>query len=271
VPEEIIGELRGLNVPFFRSPERGLRALARVTEFANRRAAPPSIQSVPSGKRLAPGTIPEYRAKQLLAEIGVAVPNGAFVTDVAEAKAAAQRVGYPVAIKAQSPALSHKSDVGGVILGLADEAVLAAGWDKLHRDIGSARADLRLEGVLVEAMARPGVELILGARNDADWGPVLVIGLGGVFAEALHDVRVLPANLTPAVIADELLRLKGAALLRAFRGAPARDVAAVAQMAARLGAFMQARPEVAEVDINPVIAYGEGEGAVALDALMVVR
>jgi acetate---CoA ligase (ADP-forming) len=156
-------------------------------------------------------------------------------------------------------------------LRLGDEAALAAGWDKLHADIAKARPDIRLDGVLIEAMARPGVELILGARNDPGWGPVLVIGLGGVFAEALHDVRVLPPNLDAAAIVDELTRLKGATLLQAFRGAPARDVAAVADMAAKLGAFMRAHPEVAEVDLNPVVAYAQGEGAIALDALIVAR
>jgi acyl-CoA synthetase (NDP forming) len=271
VPGEVIGELRGLNVPFFRSPERGLRALARVTEFANRRPVPAGTQTPRIGKKLPAGTIPEYEAKQILAQTGVAIPKGAFVTNLADARAAAQHIGYPVALKAQAPALSHKSDVGGVVLGLADEAALAAGWDKLHTDVVTTRPDLRLDGVLVETMARPGIELILGARNDPDWGAVVVIGLGGIFAEALHDVRVLPANLDAAAIADEMLRLEGAALLRAFRGAPARDISAAAEMAANLGAFMLAHPEIAEVDINPVVVYGEGEGAVALDALMVAR
>ena len=102
-----------------------------------------------------------------------------------------------------------------MVLRLADDAALAAGWAKLHADIAKARPDLKLDGVLVEAMAKPGVELILGARNDKDWGPVLVVGLGGVFAEALHDVRVLPPDLAPAdVIAEELGKLKGAALAR---------------------------------------------------------
>jgi len=113
--------------------------------------------------------------------------------------------------------------------------------------------------------------LILGARNDPDWGLVLVIGLGGVFAEALHDVRVLPPDLDAAAVAQELGQSKGAALLKAFRGAPARDVGAVAEMAVKLAAFMRAHPEVAEVDLNPVMVYAQGEGAVALDALIVAR
>jgi acyl-CoA synthetase (NDP forming) len=97
------------------------------------------------------------------------------------------------------------------------------------------------------------------------------VGLGGVFAEALHDVRVLPPDLDADAIADELQKLKGAALLGAFRGQKARDVRAAAEMAARLGAFVLAHPEIAEIDINPVVVYAAGDGAVALDALIVAR
>jgi acyl-CoA synthetase (NDP forming) len=97
------------------------------------------------------------------------------------------------------------------------------------------------------------------------------MGLGGIFAEALHDVRVLPPDLDPAGIEQELCRLKGAALLGAFRGRAARDVAAAAEMAAKLGVFVRAHPEIAEIDVNPVMVHAAGEGAVALDALIVVR
>jgi len=258
-------------VPFLRSPGRALRALAQVTEFARRRP-PGAAAPVPhAAKALPSGTIPEYRAKALLAEAGIAVPPGALAGTLDEAKAAAARLGYPVALKAQAAALAHKSDAGGVVLDLVDDAALAAGWAKLHADIARARPGLALDGVLVEAMARPGVELILGARNDADWGPVLVVGLGGVFAEALHDVRVLPPDLDRDAIAEAMLKLKGAALLGAFRGKSARDVGAAAAMAARLGTFVRAHPEIAEIDVNPVVVYGTGEGAMALDALIVVR
>jgi len=272
VVDDVISEFRELGVPYLRSPERALRALARVTEFAARRQPTPGRGPVArAGTRLPTGVIPEHAAKTLLAAAGIAVPNGALVADLAAARRVAAASGYPVALKAQAAALSHKSDAGGVVLGLADEHALAQGWAKLHADIARARPALVLDGVLVEAMARPGLELILGARGDPDWGPVLVIGLGGVLAEAINDVRVLPADLEPAAIVDELLRLKGARLLARFRGAPPRDVAAAADIASKLGAFMLAHPEVAEIDINPVVVYAQGEGAVALDALIVTR
>ncbi|MGE5148104.1 MAG: acetate--CoA ligase family protein [Candidatus Eiseniibacteriota bacterium] len=271
VPAEIVETVRALGVPFLRSPERALRALARVTDFARRRPAATKPTAPRAAKALPSGTIPEYAAKALLAEAGIAVPRGALAKTLSEAKAAAGSVGYPVALKAQAAALSHKSDAGGVVLNLKDERELEAGWAKLHADVARARPGMALDGVLVEGMARPGVELILGARNDPDWGPVLVVGLGGIFAEALHDVLVLPPDLDADAIADEMRKLKGAALLGAFRGQKARDVEAAAAMAAKLGAFVRAHPEIAEIDVNPVAVYPAGEGALALDALIVVR
>ncbi len=150
VPADMIAELRALSVPFFRSPERALRALARVTEFAGRHPAASDRAAPPPNKKLPAGTIPEYLSKQFLADAGIAVPNGAFVTNLADAKAAARRIGYPVALKAQAAALAHKSDAGGVVLRLDDDAALATGWEKLNADVAAARPGLRLDGVLVE-------------------------------------------------------------------------------------------------------------------------
>jgi acyl-CoA synthetase (NDP forming) len=270
VAPAIIARLRGLNVPFFRSPERALRALARL---AGLRAPQSSVRAAVgrAGERLPAGMIPEYVAKRLLAETGIPVPPAELASSLPDARLAAARIGYPVALKAQSALLAHKSDAGGVVLALADDAALAVGWHKLAADIAARRPDLRLDGVLVEAMARPGVELIMGVRGDPDWGPVLVVGLGGVWAEVLGDVRLMPGDLDAAAIAVELGRLKAAPLLTGLRGAPARDLGAVAEIAARLGRFAAAHPEIAEIDINPLVVYPEHEGAIAVDALIVAR
>ena len=271
VAPEIIAELRNLGVPFFRSPERALRALARLAAVRAPQPALPAPAAAPAGERLPSGVIPEYAAKKILADAGIPVPRAALAKDLNDAQRAATQIGYPVVLKAQSAALSHKSDVGGVVLGIADDASLANAWRKLHADIANARPDLQLDGILVEAMARPGVELILGARNDPDWGPSLTVGLGGVWTEALRDVRVMPALLAPSAIADELRKLKGAVLLTGYRGKPALDLDAVADIAAKLGPIRSAHPEVAEIDINPLVVYPRGEGAIAVDALIVAR
>jgi acyl-CoA synthetase (NDP forming) len=270
VAPAIIAKLRSLDVPFFRSPERALRALARL---AGLRAPRPSVRPAVgrASERLPAGVIPEYVAKRFLAEAGIPVPSAELVSGLPEARRAATRIGYPVGLKAQSPLLAHKSDAGGVVLGLADDDALAAGWHKLHADIAAMHPDLRLDGILVEAMARPGLELIMGVRGDPDWGPVLVVGLGGVWAELLRDVRMLPPDLDTAAIVAELGKLKAAPLMTGLRGAPARDLGAVAEIASRLGRFAAAHPEIAEIDINPLIVYPDHEGAIAVDALIVAR
>jgi acyl-CoA synthetase (NDP forming) len=271
---EIVARLRNLGVPFFRSPERAIRALARLAGLRPPQSGDPVHALVGVGgvgPRLPAGVIPEYAAKRLLAGAGIPVPRSELVSDLPEAQRAAARVNYPVVLKAQSPALAHKSDAGGVVLGLADEAALVAGWTRLHADIAKARPGLRLDGVLVEAMVRPGLELIVGVRNDPDWGPVLLVGLGGVWAEALGDVRVLLPDLEPAAIISELHKLKAAPLLTGFRGTTALDLGAVADIASRLGRFAIAHPEIAEIDVNPLVVYPEQDGAVAVDALIVAR
>jgi acetate---CoA ligase (ADP-forming) len=271
VPAEITGGFRQLDIPFFRSPERALRAVARISHVSEPGAValPPHAPS--QAERLRPGTLPEYLAKQFLSDFGFPVPQGELARDIDAAVAVAARIGFPVAFKAQSPDLSHKSDAGGVVLGIRDQAELAAAWTKLHDDVARSRPGLALDGVLVEAMAAKGFELILGARNDRDWGPVLVIGLGGVWTEALGDIRVLPPRLAPERIAGEFRKLRGARLLSGFRGSPPVDVKAAVDVAARLGAFIIAHPEIAEIDLNPVVLHAEGKRVVVLDAVIEVN
>ena len=269
VPPEYIDGLREIGVTYFPSPDRAFRALRHMGRFAERdfeRAdAPPVALDLPSG------VIPEYRAKELLAPAGIPFPAGGFAASVEEAKAVANRVGYPVAIKAQATALSHKSDAGGVILNIADDAALNAAWERLYGNVAAYDAGIALDGAQVEAMGKRGVELIIGARNDPDWGPVILAGFGGVTAELLHDVRLLPVDLTHDAIVAELRQLKQGALLNGYRGSPALDVDAVAKLIAGLGRVLSGTPSIREIDLNPVVVYPKGEGVVALDALILAQ
>jgi acyl-CoA synthetase (NDP forming) len=266
-----IHQLRALGVPFFPSTERAFRALAHVTAHAARLATAPTKPSTPPQPQttLPSGVIPEYKSKQILAGLGIRVPAGELATTPEHAQTIAARIGYPVVLKAQAAALSHKSDAGGVALKLQNAEAVRSAWDKMHADIARAVPGLALDGILVETMGQWGTELIVGARHDPEWGPVLLVGLGGVLAEALGDSRLIVPGLSPEAVAAELLQLKSAALLRGFRGSPELDVAAVADIVVRLGEFVTANPSVREVDINPVIVYPKGQGAVALDALIV--
>ena len=266
VPGDYIARLRAIGVPYFPSPDRAFRALGHLLRHAARDFT--AAEAAPVTLDLPGGVIPEYRAKELLAPVGIPFPAGGFAADVAEAQAIASRVGYPVAIKAQAAALSHKSDAGGVILNIADDDALAEAWERLFANVAAYDASIALDGAQVEAMGKRGVELIVGARNDPEWGPVILAGFGGVTAELLHDVRLLAVDLTPDAIVAELRALKQGALFDGYRGSPALDVEAVAALIAGLGRVLIGSPAIREIDLNPVVVYPKGEGVVALDALI---
>jgi acyl-CoA synthetase (NDP forming) len=270
VPPEYVERLRALNVAYFPSPDRAVRALARLGCWKGALLASPTPQRTknPAFAGLA-GMIPEWRAKAALASIGIPFPQGALATTFKEAAAIAARIGYPIAIKAQSAELAHKSDVGGVIVGLRDEAALAQEWTKLANNLGGSRPGLALDGVLIEAMGAPGVELIVGGRNDPQWGPVVLVGFGGVQAEILKDSRLLAPDMNDSEILAELDRLKSASLLEGFRGSSRLDVEAVVRIVRAVGFLLLDEPSVREIDLNPVVIYPRGEGAVALDAFIV--
>lgn len=272
VPDRYIRELRSSGVTYLPSPDRALRAVARLAASATRTPLQEPAPAVRAGAPLPPaGVVPEYRAKDYLQPLGVPFPAGRLVRTVQEALQSATALGYPVALKAQSAQLSHKSDAGGVVLGLRDEEALTTGWQRLHETLARTRPDLILDGVLLERMGRPGVELIIGGRNDPDWGPVVLAGLGGVQAELLKDVRLLLPGQSPSSVIEELQRLKCGALLRGYRGSPALDLATLADLIVRLGQLLQSEPAIREIDLNPVIVYPQRQGVLALDALMWIQ
>jgi acyl-CoA synthetase (NDP forming) len=272
LPPGAVENVRAAGIALFRSPERGLRALARVTAHGRAAAHRRTLPSAMAAPAL-PGTgvLPEHVAKSYLKDLGIPVPHGAMARDLAAAQAAATQIGYPVALKLQAAALPHKSDAGGVVLNVADPTALAIAWRRMHESVLQRHPGIAIDGVLVEAMAKRGLEMIVGARRDPDWGPVVVIGLGGIWAEALQDILVLPPDLDSSELGAELKTLKAAPLIEGTRGAPARDVAALVDVVGRIGSFVRGRPEIAEIEINPLAVFERGAGVLALDALIVVE
>lgn len=269
IQREYVEELRRLGASYFPSTERAFRAVARLAGHA-RRTSPAVVQDGLPLAGMMSGVIPEYRAKQLLGAHGLSFPASRMARNESEAKAAAAELGYPLVLKAQSSELSHKSDAGGVIVGIENEAALISGLATLEANIKRFRPGLALDGVLVEAMGEKGLELIIGARNDPEWGAVVLVGFGGVQAEILQDVRLLATDLSREAILGELAKLKSAALLHGFRGEPKRDVDAVAAIVEGISRVLIGNPSIREIDLNPVVVYPEGRGAIALDALMLV-
>ena len=269
--------IRASGVPFFRSADRALRALRHVVALGASQAKAEDMPSEAGQILPWPGEVPisgvfaEYQGKKWLQQLGIAVPNGDMALTVDAALAVSRKIGFPVVLKAQASDLPHKSDAGGVLVNIPDEAALRIAWQQLHDNVAQHRPGLHLDGVLVEAMGPKGLELVIGAKRDPDWGAVVLVGLGGIWIEALKDVRLIPADMALDDIVAELGRLKAAVVLQGIRGASAVDLQAVARVVQQLGRQMLANPAILEIDINPLLAYPAGSAVpvLALDALLV--
>lgn len=271
VPPEYIEGLRKVGIPWFPSTERAYRAIARLADLAKRDLTDRSGEPIAMpGLDGVSGVVPEYKAKELLRPLGVLFPESRLAASADEAVAAAEGVGFPVVMKAQAAALGHKSDAGGVILNLKSADDVREAFERMYGNVANYDASIQLDGVLIEKMGRMGTEMIVGAKNDPEWGPVVLAGFGGVTAEILKDVKLFTPDMDQAAVHAGLLQLKQAALLMGYRGSPALDVAALAGLIVQVGRIMAGNPAIREIDLNPVIVYPEGEGIIALDALMLV-
>ncbi|MGW0995947.1 acetate--CoA ligase family protein [Streptomyces sp. NPDC002523] len=251
-------ELHDQGVSVFGSVEHAARVLGRIADRAERGA--PHVPALP--RPAAPVVADDYwTARELLRHGGLVFPAAHLVRSEDEAAAAAREIGGPVVLKAMG--LLHKSDAGGVALGLADEAAVRAA----HADMARR---LDPPGYCVEAMADTagGVELIVGVRRDPRFGPVALVGLGGIFTEVLRDVRLALAPVRADEAEELLTRLSAAPLLRGVRGRPAVDLAAAARAVEAVTAVAAAHPEIAELEVNPLLATPKG--CLGLDARIVL-
>jgi acyl-CoA synthetase (NDP forming) len=210
----------------------------------------------------------EVESKQILHEAEIPVALAVLADDAKSAVAAAEKTGFPVVLKVVSPDVAHKSDVGGVRLGLESKEEVEEAFDEIMASVRAAQTDVRVEGVAVQKMAPAGTEVIVGMSKDAQFGPVMMFGLGGVFVEVLKDVafRIVPLEGKDA---REMVReIRGFAVLEGVRGQPASDLAALENLILRVSEFIEAHPEIEELDLNPVLVYPDG--ALAVDARIVV-
>ena len=212
----------------------------------------------------------EREAKQLLAHYGLPVTQEALARTAAEAVAFAEKIAGKVALKIDSPDIAHKTEAGGVRLSLVGGAAIAEGLDAIMDSAKHYAPQARINGVLVQEMARPGVELMLGVIRDPVFGPIVVAGLGGIHVEVLKDIAYRAAPVTPRQAGEMLNELRGVKLLDGVRGMAARDRAAVVDAIVRLSWFAHDfKDAIAEMDINPLMVYEQGAGARVLDALIV--
>ncbi|MCZ6893696.1 MAG: acetate--CoA ligase family protein [Gammaproteobacteria bacterium] len=210
----------------------------------------------------------EIEAKELLHDAGIPVAQTVLVTTEEEARTQAEKIGYPVVLKIVSPDISHKSDIGGVRVGLDDSAAVTAAFNEIIANANNAVPDASITGIAVQRMAPAGTEVIVGMTTDPQFGPVIMFGLGGVMVEVLKDVsfRVVPLDERDA--AQMIDEIKGKAILDGVRGQPAADKVAIKRAILKVAEFVERNPDVRELDLNPMLVYPDG--AIAVDARIVI-
>jgi acetate---CoA ligase (ADP-forming) len=209
-------------------------------------------------------------ALSLLKHCGIPTVAGVAATNLEETLAAAEKIGYPVAIKVISSGISHKSDVGGVQLNLRDAGALQAAYEQMLVQITGAFPEAKIEGVLVQPMASGGRELILGGRQDPQFGPVVLVGLGGIFVEVFEEVVVRVAPISRREAHEMVQSLRGYAVLTGARGSQPADIPALEEALLRLSQLLSDFPEIKELDINPLRVFQAGAGCRALDARVIL-
>lgn len=254
----------------YEDPARAVAAMEAMGRFG-KAFARPARQTPPGCALLAlPEATPsEAAAKRILAQAGIAVAEERACTDAHASVAAADEIGYPVVMKILSPDILHKSEIGGVLLDIADAQAVRDGHALLLERARLAAPQARIEGVLVARQLSGGVECILGIQRDPVFGPVAMFGLGGIFVEIMKDVVLRRCPFDVDTAEQMILSIKGAPLLQGARGKPPADVKALATMLSRLSQFAhQAGPRLQSIDLNPVIALPQGQGAYAVDAVI---
>ena len=272
VPPEGRDELETDGWVVHEDPTRAVVAIDAMGRFGTAFAKPAGAPAPTVPAVTLPAVTPtEAEAKRLLATAGIASAPEAECTDAEAAVAAAGKFGFPVVMKILSPDILHKSEIGGVLLDVSDAASVREGFALLLQRAKSAAPTARIEGVLVAKQLKGGVECIMGIMQDPVFGPIAMFGLGGIFVEILKDVVFRRCPFGPDVAEEMIRSIKGAPLLLGARGRKKADVKALANTLSRLSAFaVAAGPKLASIDINPVFAMPEGEGAFAVDAVVEV-
>ncbi|WP_295374328.1 acetate--CoA ligase family protein [uncultured Pseudacidovorax sp.] len=260
----------------FRACALALDALRRRGEFLARRAATPPCVTRPRDAapllhadiRMDGGILGEADTTALLSHYGLPVPPSVLVQDVDHAMAAAQGMGFPVVLKIQSPQIAHKTEVGGVALHVTAETLPSA-FVQLMDNVRRRAPHAQLDGVMIQKMMPPGHEMVVGLVQDVDFGPLVMLGMGGIYIEVLKDVVFAPAPLSHEQALQMIDSLRTAAILYGARGRPPADVDALARFICTVGQMgLDGERRIDQVDFNPVLVYPRGEGVVAVDALV---
>ncbi len=273
-PPDIVRRYEETGCPVFEDPTRAVRAVDALSRFSEAfaRQTPPRAVATPAPEPLPAPPIGEQTAKQILAKAGLRVVEEQLCSTADEAVSAATRLGFPVVLKIASPDILHKTEVGGVELGLTTAKDVVQAFAAVTGRARLARPDARIKDVLVSRMVTGGVETILGVQDDPTFGPVVMFGLGGIFVETLKDVAFRVAPFEPDEAHRMMRELQGFPLLDGARGRPPCDLDALATALSALSRFAAAHAgQLQSAELNPVMVLPAGQGLVALDALIVTK
>jgi len=211
----------------------------------------------------------EVEAKNILCQAGIPIVEARLACSKKEAISVSKEIGFPVAMKIVSPDISHKSDAGGVKLGMENLTRVGHVYTEMMASVKKTYPQARIDGVSVQEMAPPGVEVIIGLTKDPQFGPLLMFGLGGILVEVLKDVafRIVPVSRKDA--RDMIAEIKGYPMLKGYRGQEPVDIPFLEELIVKVSEFVEMNPEVKELDLNPIFAYKSG--ALAVDARIILE
>lgn len=263
-PEDAVQGFSGLT----RYQEWRERPRTRVRAFTVDRAA--ARAAIRKAREAGLTVLPEYRSRSLLEAYGIRFPAHGRASDAEEGVAVAEKIGYPVVLKVASVDISHKTDVGGVAVGLRDAAAVRTAFAAMEASLAEKAPTARIEGFELEHQVPGGPEVLIGLQRDPHFGPVLVFGLGGIYVEALQDVTFRLAPMVTLSARSMVSSVRGFPVLQGMRGGPPGDLPALYEAIERVSQLATDLPEVSELDINPMIVRPQGDGVVAVDARVVL-
>ncbi len=275
-----IDVLESNNIPHYTFPESAVRALAAMYEYQCWVERPrteirhfdvdvgKAREIISNAKRAGLTNIPQDDALRILSTYGLPVIKTETASSKAEALEAAKRIGYPVAMKIVSPDVVHKIDVGGVKLDLSSDQDVSEAFDEILKNVNARVPDARIEGVILQEYVTGGTETIIGIHRDPKFGPLLMFGLGGIYVEAYRDVSFRLAPIRELSADNMINQIRGSKILQGFRGQPPADTKSIAECIERLSQLSIELPDIAELDVNPLVAFANG--CRALDARIIV-
>jgi acetyltransferase len=279
---EDVQHLRSIRIPVVRSQDLAVRVLGHIARYSGRlkkinkaKALSMPVEGIDKNrvKRLLEGiesgqALSESLSKQILSAYGIPCVSGGLAKSHDEALKTAHDIGFPVALKIDSPDIQHKTESGGVRLNIIDDRELMAAFEDIMENTANHNPAARINGIAVQKMLKGGIECIVGVKNDEVFGPTVLFGLGGVFVEALEDYSLRVCPLTRLDAEEMVSEIKGHRILAGFRGAPPADKEAIYDVILRMSQLAMDFPEIKEAEINPLTAFSQG--AVAMDALIIV-